>query len=82
MSPPSLTRLTMPQLCALWRKSRAALRGATTPHARAEVVTAREALLDELERREPQTMADWLQTGAVEPEGPPTYLVREAQSGR
>ena len=33
-------------------------------------------LLDELERREPEVMADWLQSGAREPEGPSAYLVR------
>ena len=75
-SPPPLSRLTMPQLCALWRKSRAGLRGASTPDARARVVNAREALLDELERREPQAMDDWLTTGGLDPEGPSGYLVR------
>jgi hypothetical protein len=68
----------MPQLCALWRKSLAGLRGASTPDARARVVSAREALLDELERREPQAMDDWLTSGAVDPEGPTVYLVHTA----
>ena len=75
-------RLTTPQLCALWRKSRAGLRSALTPDAVAEVVTARERLLDELERREPQVMAEWLDGGGVEPEGPLDYLLREASPGR
>ena len=69
-------RLTTPQLCALWRKSRAGLYAASTPMARARVAAARGALLDELERREPEAMADWLQSGALEPDGPSTYLVR------
>ena len=73
-----LARLTTPQLCALWRKSWAGLRMAPTPRARAEVVSARAALLDELERREPQAMADWLTAGAVEPDGPSGYLLHQA----
>jgi len=71
----------MPQLCALWRKSRAGLRGAVTPDAQVQVVSTREALLDELERREPQAMDDWLTGGAVDPEGPSVYLVREGRPG-
>ena len=72
----------MAQLCALWRKSRAGLRGAATPDAQVRVVSARQALLDELERREPEAMDDWLTGGAVEPEGPSVYLVRESRPGR
>ncbi len=71
-----LAGLTTPQLCALWRKSRAGLHAAPTPAARARVAATRGVLLDELERREPEVMADWLQSGAREPEGPPAYLVR------
>lgn len=71
-----LAGLTTPQLCALWRKSRAGLRAAPTPAARVRVAAARGILLDELERREPEVMADWLQSGAREPEGPSAYLVR------
>jgi hypothetical protein len=72
----SLRSLSTAQLCALWRKSSAGLRAAQTPAARAEVVAARGVLLDELERREPEAMAEWLEAGAVEPEGPSVYLVR------
>jgi hypothetical protein len=73
---PPLARLTTAQLCSLWRKSRAGLHAAPTPAARAQVVDARGVLLDELERREPEVMAHWLQSGAREPEGPSAYLVR------
>jgi hypothetical protein len=76
--PPSLAALTTPQLCALWRKSRAGLRAAPTPAARAEVVHARGVILDELERREPHAMAEWLESGALEPDGPSAYLVRSS----
>ena len=72
----SLRSLSTPQLCALWRKSSAGLRAAQTPAALADVVAARGDLLDELERREPEAMAAWLEAGAVEPEGPSVYLVR------
>ena len=78
----SLSRLTTPQLCALWRKSRAGLQGAATPDEHLQVVSVRQALLDELERREPEAMDDWLADGAVDPDGPSAYLVREARRGR
>ena len=71
-----LAGLTTAQLCALWRKSRAGLHAAPTPADRARVAVARGVLLDELERREPEVMADWLESGAREPEGPSAYLVR------
>ena len=73
---PALAALTTAQLCALWRKSRAGLHAAPTPADRARVAAARGILLEELERREPEVMADWLQSGAREPEGPSAYLVR------
>jgi hypothetical protein len=72
----SFGRLSTPQLCALWRKSAAALAGARTPDDTAEVADLRAALLDELERREPRAMAEWLADPAGEPLGPSTYLVR------
>jgi hypothetical protein len=71
-----LAGLTTAQLCSLWRKSRAGLHAAPTPADRARVAAARGILLDELVRREPEVMADWLQSGAREPEGPSAYLVR------
>jgi hypothetical protein len=71
-----LAGLTTAQLCALWRKSRSGLHAAHTPAARARVAAARGVLLEELERREPEVMADWLESGAREPEGPSAYLVR------
>ena len=73
---PPLAGLTTAQLCALWRKSRAGLHAAPTAAERARVAAARGILLEELERREPEVMADWLQSGAREPEGPSAYLVR------
>ena len=72
-----LTGLTTPQLCALWRKSSAGLRAAPTVAARAHVVAARGVLLDELERREPEAMAEWLESGGLEPDGPSDYLLRQ-----
>ena len=71
-----LAGLTTAQLCSLWRKSRAGLHAAPTSADRARVAAARGLLLDELERREPEVMARWLQSGAREPEGPSAYLVR------
>jgi hypothetical protein len=71
-----LAALTTPQLCALWRKSLAGLHAAPTPAERARVAAARGVLLEELECREPEAMADWLRSGAREPAGPSAYLVR------
>ncbi len=71
-----LAGLTTAQLCSLWRKSRSGLHAAPTPADRARIAAARGVLLDELEHREPEVMADWLQSGAQEPEGPSAYLVR------
>src|SRR4051812_44731722 len=65
----SVKSLSTPQLCALWRKSSAGLHGASSPAARAHVVATRGVLLDELERREPQPMVDWLAAGALDPGG-------------
>lgn len=72
-----LARLSTAELCAVWRKSMAALLAAGSPAEQAEVVAVRGALLGELERREPQPMLDWLSGGAREPEGPPAYLVHQ-----
>ncbi|QIG44722.1 hypothetical protein G5V58_19775 [Nocardioides anomalus] len=69
-------RLSTPQLCALWRKSAAALAGARTPASKARVAGLRAALLDELEGREPEAMAAWLADPTGEPLGPSAYLVR------
>jgi hypothetical protein len=71
-----LASLTTAELCALWRKSRAGLHAAPTADGRARVAAARAVLLDELELREPEAMAEWLRSGALEPEGPSAYLVR------
>ena len=71
-----LAGLTTAQLCALWRKSRAGLHAAPTPADRARVAATRGVLLEELEHREPEVMAHWLESGAREPEGPSAYLVR------
>ena len=71
-----LAALSTPELCALWRKSLAGLHAAPTPAVQARVAAARGVLLDELEHREPEVMAAWLQSGAREPDGPSAYLVR------
>jgi len=71
-----LDGLTTAELCSLWRKSWAGLYAAPTPAARADVVAARAGFLDELERREPHAMVEWLGSGALDPEGPAAYLVR------
>jgi hypothetical protein len=73
-----LAQLTTPQLCGLWRKSLAGLRSAVTPAERLEVVEAREVLLSELARRDPQSMSAWVASGGAEADGPPAYLLGAA----
>jgi hypothetical protein len=75
---PALATLTFAQLCALWRKSAAGLAAAATPRAELRVVEARARLLAELELREPVAMAAWIAAGALEPAGPPAYLLGTA----
>jgi hypothetical protein len=76
----TLRSLSTAQVCSLWRKSAAGLTAATSPEALSEVVTARAAVLAELERREPVAMAAWIAAGAREAGGPPAYLLGVAST--
>lgn len=77
-----LTTLDQTQVSSLWRKSRSGLTSAATSEEFLAVVTARGALLDDLERRDPQAYAAWLAAGGEgEPDGPPSYLLGAAWHG-
>lgn len=77
-----LAELTLTQVSALWRKSRAGLASASTPEQQLAVVSARAVLLAELERRDPRAMAAWLATGGTaEPDGPAAYSLGAAWHG-
>lgn len=52
------------QLCLAWRVTYAALQITADGDTRRRIVSARVALLDELERRDQQGFARWLQAGA------------------
>lgn len=52
------------ELCIAWRCSYLSLERATSVRERLRIVQHREGILDELERRGPQQLAEWLQTGA------------------
>jgi hypothetical protein len=55
--------LTLDQLVAAWLGSDAALAEAHDVHRRAQVVTLREMVLDEVEARRPRVYRHWLRDG-------------------
>jgi type IV secretory pathway VirB10-like protein len=61
--PPNLTDLSDEDLCLAWRRSFTELQACTTDEQRLAVVTARNAYLDELERRAPEAFGQWLDSG-------------------
>lgn len=62
------------QLCRLWRESFWVLSGSGPPWTILCVVSLREALLDELERRHSAALHAWLDSGARASSGPEKYL--------
>ena len=62
------------QLCAAWQRSYWLLRDLPAGPARCEVVTIRQGLLAELERRDPAGFARWLQTDPRAGGDPSRYL--------
>jgi hypothetical protein len=61
--PVDLTALSEEELCLAWRRSFTELQSCTTHEQRLAVVAARNAYLDELERRAPEAFAQWLESG-------------------
>jgi hypothetical protein len=61
--PPDLTDLSDEDLCLAWRRSFTELQTCTTDEQRLAVVAARNAYLDELERRAPDAFGQWLESG-------------------
>jgi hypothetical protein len=62
-APVALTDLTDEELCLAWRRSFTELQSCTTDEQRLAVVAARNAYLDELERRAPDAFTQWLDSG-------------------
>ena len=65
--------LPSPVLAREWRRTGAALATAREPTVREEVVRRRQALLDEIERRDPGGFARWLAAGAPPDGGPRAF---------
>jgi hypothetical protein len=62
------------ELCLAWRRSYLQLQRATDEHTRQQVIRARQAYLDELERRDRTGFARWLHDGARAGSDPRRYL--------
>jgi hypothetical protein len=63
------------ELCLEWRRSFTVLQAAESALHRARVVDVRQALLDEMERRNPSALRSWLTSGARAASGPDRFLV-------
>jgi hypothetical protein len=78
--PPSLRSSTQ-SLCLEWRSSYVALSVAQSPDARLRIVKARQRFLDELERRDPDGLRAWLESGPSAG-GDPGCFLRSGRSDR
>lgn len=58
------SQLDTADLILAWRASNASLRRARTPASTTQIVERRQRYLDELERRDPQRVRRWLESGA------------------
>lgn len=72
--PPVLAALSTPELCLAWRRSYLTLGELPAGAARGELVTLRQSMLDELERRDPAGFHRWLDAGARAGGDPGRYL--------
>ncbi|MGW7534929.1 hypothetical protein [Amycolatopsis sp. NPDC054798] len=72
--PVPVDSLPLDQLCLLWRRSFVQLQRAADERARHAVVAARQAYLDELERRDRPGFARWLDSGARAAGDPSRYV--------
>jgi hypothetical protein len=64
-----------------WRRSFVALEQAVDPVTKAAVVQARQAFLDELERRDPDGLHEWLESGARAAGDPTKFMSRDEARG-
>jgi hypothetical protein len=69
-----LTGLPIEALGREWTTTTAALAGPLDPRSRSAIVRRREAVLDELERRDPAGFARWLAAGPLSSSDPARYL--------
>jgi hypothetical protein len=75
---PAIRALSDEELCWSWRASYTALLAAP-PFARLELVTLRQAYLEDLERRNPSGMRAWLDSGARAAGNPARYLAPDVR---
>ena len=81
LAPPFLPEtLTLRALCVAWQRSDRSLHGLPAGPVRAELITTRERLLDELEQRDPVGFRRWLHRG-VHASGDPGRYLTENRSG-
>lgn len=71
---PVLDTLSTPELCLAWRRSYLMLLDAPAHTTRHDIVTLRQCLLDELERRDRAGFRRWLDNGARAGSDPGRYL--------
>lgn len=71
-----LAELTDQELCSAWRSSFAALHATTSPLVAEAVVALRQLCLDEMEKRDPEALQAWLESGARASDGPDRFLLR------
>jgi len=71
---PVLATLSTPELCLAWRRSYLTLVELPAGAARSELVTVRQSMLDELDRRDTDGFHRWLDDGARASGDPARYL--------
>jgi hypothetical protein len=79
--PPDPTDLSDEDLCLAWRRSFTELQTCTTDEQRLAVVAARNAYLDELERRAPDAFGQWLDSGPRAAGNPAKFFNPRANHG-
>lgn len=73
-----LRAMTTTDLCRAWRRSFLLLGLATSVHERSRIVGCRQLYLDELERRSPGGLRDWLASGARAAGSPEGYVADDS----
>ncbi|MEU4673418.1 hypothetical protein AB0F91_37060 [Amycolatopsis sp. NPDC023774] len=76
--PVSVSSLSVEELCLAWRRSYIELEHVRDEESRYAVIAARQAYLDELERRDRRGFTRWLNSGA-RAAGDPSRFVRPAE---
>jgi hypothetical protein len=77
----STEELSVEELCLAWRRSFTQLSDARTDQERLAAVSARGIVLGELERRDPQGFAEWLDSGPRAAGDPTRYFTHQAGRG-